>query len=112
MATLEVGNTPSSSQASPVENRQRKVVPVPESYGLTIGFEVNFPQYFKEDIQQLGSPASQPPNDGDYGHAFFYLTKDERILRFLALVLMAIPLRRTPFCPSTQLVDLVPLITL
>ncbi|WP_263772917.1 hypothetical protein [Propionivibrio soli] len=82
-------NTPKWKKAgdsvtSPLENETRKEVFVQSNYGLTIGFEVNYPEYFKDDIQQIGGPGYPPPNDGDYGHAFFYLTKNGVVTCFFS----------------------------
>jgi len=72
------------SVTSPVQNKTRKEVLVESSYGLTIGFEVNYPEYFKDDIQQIGGPGYPPPGDGDFGHAFFYLTKNGVVTCFFS----------------------------
>lgn len=72
------------SATSSVQNKKRKEVLVESKYGLTSGFEVNYPEYFKDDIQQIGGPGYPPPGDGDYGHAFFYLTKNGVVTCFFS----------------------------
>lgn len=55
-----------SSETSPTENKIRAQVFL-DSYYVVVGFEVNDPKAFKDDIQDLSV---------DYGHAFFYLVKN------------------------------------
>jgi hypothetical protein len=54
------------SFTSDINNTQRKVVPVDVHY-LVVGFEVNSPTAFKDEVHNL---------DDDYGHAFFYTVKN------------------------------------
>ena len=42
-----------------------------DAYVVIIGFEVNYPDAFNDGIMDL---------DVDYGHAFFYITKNDRIV--------------------------------
>lgn len=47
----------------------------PEKYILTIGFEVNYPDAFVDGTQNLSI---------DYGHAFFYITKNDKVITFFS----------------------------
>jgi hypothetical protein len=54
----------------------------PDIYAVIVGFEVNAPDIaFKNDIQKLGVIED---GSGDYGHAFFYITKNGRIMQFFS----------------------------
>ncbi|MDR3479372.1 MAG: hypothetical protein P4L91_01510 [Burkholderiaceae bacterium] len=64
-----------SSKTNSVDNTTRKEVHVESDYGLTVGFEVNDNDAFVNDVQNL---------DKDYGHAFFYLTKNYEVLEFFS----------------------------
>lgn len=64
-----------SSKTSPTTDTKRKEVVVENTYGVTIGFEVNKPHAFIDDIQNL---------DIDYGHAFFYLTENDKVTNFFS----------------------------
>jgi hypothetical protein len=66
------------STMSPVANTVRKEVFVDEYY-VVVGFEVNSPTAFKDDTQELNTEAG-----GDYGHAFFYVVKNNVITKFLS----------------------------
>jgi hypothetical protein len=63
----QVGQSPTS----PVDNKKRAEVTL-DSYYLVVGFEVNFPKAFVNDVHDLHV---------DYGHAFFYLVKNSKIER-------------------------------
>jgi hypothetical protein len=58
-----------SSRTSPTENMARAQVLV-DRYYVVVGFEVNEPKAFVDEIQDLSV---------DYGHAFFYLVKNAEI---------------------------------
>ncbi len=65
-------------------------------YVVTVGFEVNYPSAFVNDVQNLGEedPIETDPSKphyrdridiiGDYGHAFFYVTKDDEVTDFFS----------------------------
>lgn len=55
-----------TSKTSPTENKTRAQASL-DSYYVVIGFEVNKPEAFVDDIHDLAK---------DYGHAFFYLVKN------------------------------------
>jgi len=59
-----------SSQTSPIENMKRAHVAL-DSYYVVIGFEVNELEAYKNDVHDLAL---------DYGHAFFYLVKNTKII--------------------------------
>ncbi len=59
------------STTSPTENTRRKEVAV-DDYYVVVGFEVNDPKAFVNDVQDLGI---------DYGHAFFYVVKNRVVVR-------------------------------
>lgn len=59
-----------SSQTSPIENMKRTHVAL-DSYYVVIGFEVNRLEAYKNDVHDLAL---------DYGHAFFYLVKNTKIM--------------------------------
>jgi len=46
-----------------------------KKYILTVGFEVNYPKAFTDGIQDLSI---------DYGHAFFYVTKNDKVEIFFS----------------------------
>lgn len=73
MAWKEIGR----SVMTPTSNKTRKEVLVDvEKYVLTVGFEVNYiSTAFKNSIQDL---------DVDYGHAFFYVTKNDVVMAFFS----------------------------
>jgi hypothetical protein len=55
-----------ASNTTPIANTQRKEVKA-DSYYLVVGFEVNYPDAYKDHTHNL---------DVDYGHAFFYSAKN------------------------------------
>lgn len=63
-----------SSATSPVSNTQRKEV-FADTYYLVVGFEVNNPNAYKDRVHVL---------DEDYGHAFFYTTKNAAVTQFFS----------------------------
>jgi hypothetical protein len=63
-----------SSATSPVSNTQRKEV-FADTYYLVVGFEVNYPSAYKDGVHIL---------DEDYGHAFFYTTKNAVVTQFFS----------------------------
>lgn len=58
-----------SSKTSPTENKNRAQVSL-DSYYVVVGFEVNHPNAFVNEIHDLAK---------DYGHAFIYLVKNVTI---------------------------------
>jgi len=60
-----------SSETSPVENKRRAQVFV-DSYYVVVGFEVNNPKAFVDNVQDLAV---------DYGHAFLYVVKNTTIVK-------------------------------
>ena len=76
MAWKEIGR----SALTPISNKTRKEVLVDiEKYVFTVGFEVNYiDTAFKDNIQILSGPGT------DYGHAFFYVTKNDKVVAFLS----------------------------
>jgi hypothetical protein len=52
-----------------VDHKKRAEVTL-DSYYLVVGFEVNFPKAFVNQVHDLHV---------DYGHAFFYLVKNSKI---------------------------------
>lgn len=64
---VEVGRSTTSDPS----NKVRKEVEL-DDYYVVIGFEVNKPDAFKDNIQDLAI---------DYGHAFFYIVKNKRVTK-------------------------------
>jgi len=62
------------SSTSPIENRRRVDVNL-DNYYLVVGFEVNKPSAFVDDVHDLAV---------DYGHAFFYMVKNFSIIAFFS----------------------------
>lgn len=63
-----------SSTTTPIQNKQRKEVRLDEYY-VVVGFEVNHMDAFVNETHDLGI---------DYGHAFFYLVKNNRVTHVLS----------------------------
>jgi hypothetical protein len=61
------------SITSPTKNTERKEVRV-DDYYVVVGFEVNNPEAFVNDVQDLGAHSLAYGNG--FGHAFFYIVKN------------------------------------
>lgn len=62
------------SRTSPIDNKKRAEVAL-DSYYLVVGFEVNYPKAFVNEVHDLAV---------DYGHAFFYLVKNSKVIKFFS----------------------------
>lgn len=73
------GRITSGQTATPPSQGGVNVQPVnitrPPKYILTVGFEVNYPDAFVNGVQDLSV---------DYGHAFFYITRDDVVTVFFS----------------------------
>lgn len=73
------GRITSGQTATPPSQRGVNVLPVnitrPPKYVVTVGFEVNYPNAFVNGVQDLSV---------DYGHAFFYITRDDVVTVFFS----------------------------
>jgi hypothetical protein len=63
------------SVTTPTSKTERKEVKV-DDYYVVVGFEVNNPSAFVDDVQNL-----DVSHGGDYGHAFFYVVKNKLITK-------------------------------
>lgn len=73
--SISSGSTATSSNPSGVNVRHVNITR-PSKYILTVGFEVNFPETaYINGVQDLSV---------DYGHAFFYITKDNKVTVFFS----------------------------
>jgi hypothetical protein len=62
------------SVTTPTSKTERKEVKV-DDYYVVVGFEVNNPSAFVDDVQDLAI---------DYGHAFFYLVKNKEVFKLFS----------------------------
>lgn len=72
--SISSGSTATSSNPSGV-NVHHVNITRPSKYILTVGFEVNYPNAYINGVQDLSV---------DYGHAFFYITKDNKVTVFFS----------------------------
>ena len=73
---LKVGE----STTSPVANKERKEILVDEYY-VVVGFEVNNPAAFVDDVQDLGV---HNEHGNGYGHAFYYVVKNDVVSKVMS----------------------------
>lgn len=62
------------SRTSPIANKKRAEA-VLDNYYLVVGFEVNNPKAFVNEVHDLAV---------DYGHAFFYIVRNSKIAKFFS----------------------------
>jgi hypothetical protein len=74
---VEIGR----STTTPTTNTQRKEVKV-DDYYVVVGFEVNNPDAFVNDVQDLGAPSRR--DGSSFGHAFYYVVKNKVVSMLLS----------------------------
>jgi hypothetical protein len=81
---VEIGR----STSSPTKNTERKEVKV-DDYYVVVGFEVNNPEAFVNDVQDLGANSARYGNG--FGHAFYYVVKNKVVTKVFSFGPLGVP---------------------
>jgi hypothetical protein len=72
-----------SASLTPTDDRTGVTVTVkPDEYYVVVGFEVNNPLAFVDDVQDLGVHSARYGNG--FGHAFYYVVKNKKVSKFFS----------------------------